>query len=151
MDSASVQQKLERQSCCRSCIVTVWGITSWGYVCIYVSLYEREKERERGEIILIGRQYIGLLDSMALWEWEPIYQTPWLQDPSFPLWIPALTLQSLDHISVLKHPAAKFSPESQPNSPLTHVVPQQGIFLSAPLLPLCSSELIRSALLCEYR
>ena len=45
--------------------ITAWGIHFWGYVCLCVSVYEREKERQGNYPTNLGRQAMGLLDSQG--------------------------------------------------------------------------------------
>ena len=42
--------------------ITAWEIPFWGYVCVCVSVYERESKRERRTTqVLCGREAIGFI------------------------------------------------------------------------------------------
>ena len=93
MDSASVQEDRNKNTILLAGFyeITAWGIHFWGYVCIYVSVYEREREGTYSSIL--GRQAIGLLDSQGSSQIRTHLSGPLTsQASSFPLWIPeALT------------------------------------------------------------
>ena len=68
--------------------ITLWGIHFLGYVCICVSVYEKERERGTTKVFW-GRQAIGLLDSQASSRVRTHLSGPLTsQASSVPLWIP---------------------------------------------------------------
>ena len=83
---------------------TAWQIHFWGYVCIYVSLYEREREGTYSSIL--GRQAIGLLDSQGFSRVRTHLSGPLTsQASSFPFWIPeALVCHQGPQISFILSP-----------------------------------------------
>ena len=101
---------------------TAWEIHFWGYGCICVSVYERE--RGTTQVLWEGRPYV-LWDSQRHLEWKLIYQAPWhLRPPvsTMDTWSPWLPQGSPDQFyPVPKHPTAISVLKTQPSSTIYHM------------------------------